>query len=82
MLIVNAKPDKKKNGQYDYLDLSMTKEAAYQAIKYGTTLSDRQELKNILDQTMNFSEQRSRTIERRISLPATSVDKNPKYKAK
>ena len=61
--------------KYEYLDLSMSKDAAYRAIQYATILDDNQKFEKVLDQTMSLSVQRTRTIERRISLPASRKTK-------
>ena len=60
--------------KYDYLDLSMTADAAYRAIQYRATLDDHT-LDHTMDHTMNSSVQRSRNISRRISLPASRMTK-------
>ena len=61
--------------KYEYLDLSMSKDAAYRAIQYVTTLDDNQKFEKVLDQTLSLSVQRTRNIERRISLPASRKTK-------
>jgi hypothetical protein len=61
--------------KYEYSDLSMTRDAAYRAIQYATTLDDSQNFEKVLDQTVNLSVHRSRNIERRISLPASRKTK-------